>query len=49
VFNETAPLGTAKNASIYHYLDIPGGQAPDTYTGGIRVCTEMIGVTLCRT
>ena len=49
VFNETAPLGVPKNASIYHYLNIPSGQAPDTYTGGIRVCTEMIGVTLCRT
>ena len=49
VFNETAPLGTAKNASIYHYIDVPAGQAPDTYTGSIRVCTEMVGVTVCRT
>jgi hypothetical protein len=49
VFNETAPLSVAKNASIYHYIDIPSGQAPDTYTGGIRVCTEMVGVTACRT
>jgi len=49
VFNETAPLGVPKNASIYHYIDVPSGQAPDTYTGSIRVCTEMIGVTVCRT
>jgi len=49
VFNETAPLGTAKNASVYHYVDVPIGQVPATYQVSIRVCTEMIGVTLCRT
>ena len=49
VFNETAPLGTSKNASVYHYIDIPIGQVPATYQVSIRVCTEMIGVTLCRT
>jgi len=49
VFNETAPLGTAKNASVYHYVDIPIGQVPATYQVSIRVCTEMVGVTVCRT
>ncbi len=50
VFNETAPAGSPKNASVYHYIDIPSGQLPLTYTSSIRVCTEQIGgSTVCRT
>ena len=50
VFNETAPSGgLPKNASVYHYIDIPSGQAPAAYTAQLRVCTEQLSVVTCRT
>mgnify|MGYP001375858731 CR=1 FL=1 len=50
VLNETAPLGTAKNASIYHYISVPAGQLPGPYTGSVRICTEQDGAsTACET
>jgi len=47
VLNESAPLGTAKNASIFHYIDIPAGQTPDSYSANIRVCTKQMAVAGC--
>ncbi len=50
VLNETAPLGTAKNASIFHYISVPAGQTPTTYSASIRVCTEQdVASTACET
>jgi hypothetical protein len=47
VFNDTAPLGTAKNESVYHYIDIPALQVPATYTASVRVCTRQLGTLGC--
>jgi len=49
VFNETAPIGVSKNASVFHYIDVPSGQLATAYSASIRVCTEQIGVIVCRT
>jgi hypothetical protein len=43
VFNETAPLGTAKNTTLAHYISVPAGQTPTSYTSNVKWCTEQIG------
>lgn len=46
VLNETAPLGTAKNETLGHFISIPAGQYPTTYTSSVTWCTQQQSATI---
>ena len=46
LYNETASPGVGRNDSVAHFIDIPTGQQPTSYTAGVRICAQQTSATI---